>query len=305
MDLLLTILADDLLPIFVVASIGFVLARRLHVDVRSLSRITFNALAPCLVFNLLVTSRVGAAEFGLIVAYTLLFVAAVGAIARVAAIPLRLDQPHMAAFLIVVMFSNAGNYGLSVVLFAFGGEALARAAIFFVTSALVMYTFGTFLASRGRHGGRAALHGLARVPAVWGLVAAVLVIWTGADLPKVVSRPVDLLAAAAIPSMLLVLGMQFERGGKPERPGLVALAAALVLVGAPIVGFVLASALGLTGVTRQAVLVQSAMPSAVITTIVALEFDIAPSFVASVVVATTLASPVTVSILIALLQSGF
>jgi len=47
------------------------------------------------------------------------------------------------------------------------------------------------------------------------------------------------------------------------------------------------------------------MPSAVITTIVALEFDIAPSFVASVVVATTLASPVTVSILIALLQSGF
>ena len=105
--------------------------------------------------------------------------------------------------------------------------------------------------------------------------------------------------------MLLVLGMQFEKGGKPERPGLVALAAGLVLVGAPLVGFVLASALGLTGVTRQAVLVQSAMPSAVITTIVALEFDIAPSFVASVVVATTLASPVTVSILIALLQSGY
>ncbi|MFO7692703.1 MAG: hypothetical protein R6V57_06415, partial [Vicinamibacterales bacterium] len=64
MDLLLTIFADDLVPIFVVASIGFVLARRLHVDVTSISRITFNALAPCLVFNLLVTSRVGAAEFG-------------------------------------------------------------------------------------------------------------------------------------------------------------------------------------------------------------------------------------------------
>ncbi len=90
-----------------------------------------------------------------------------------------------------------------------------------------------------------------------------------------------------------------------ERPGLVALASTLVLVASPIIGFLLASALGLTGVTRQAVLVQSAMPSAVITTIVALEFDVAPAFVAAVVVVTTLASPLTLSLLIALLQSGF
>jgi hypothetical protein len=47
------------------------------------------------------------------------------------------------------------------------------------------------------------------------------------------------------------------------------------------------------------------MPSAVITTILALEFDVAPRFVTSVVVVTTLASPFTVSMLIALLQSGF
>ncbi len=305
MRLLLTILLDDILPIFVVASVGFVLARRLHVDVRSLSRVTFNALAPCLVFSLLVTSQVGAQEFGRIVVYTLLFVSAAGVVARLAAMPFRLDRPELAAFLIVVMFSNAGNYGLSVVLFAFGREALARAAIYFVTSALVMYTFGTWLASSGRLGGREALRGLVRVPAVWGVAAAALVIWTGVELPPAVSRPIGLLGDAAIPSMLLVLGMQFEKGARADRPGLVALASILVLVAAPVIGFLLASALGLTGVTRQALLVQSAMPSAVITTIVALEFDVAPAFVASVVVVTTLASPLTLSILIALLQSGF
>jgi predicted permease len=305
MELLLTVLLDDLLPIFAVASVGFLLARRLHVDVKSLSRVTFNALAPCLVFSLLVTNRVSSGEFARIAAYTLLYVAAAGVVARVAAIPFRLDRPHLAAFLLVVMFSNAGNYGLSVVLFAFGREALARAAIYFVTSALVMYTFGTWLASSGHRGGRAALRGLVRVPAVWGLAAAALVVWTGVDLPKAVSRPVDLLGAAAIPSMLLVLGRQFEKGAWPERPGLVALASVLVLVGAPLVGFLLIPVLGLSGLTRQALLVQSAMPSAVITTIVALEFDVAPRFVASVVVATTLASPLTLSVLIALLQSGF
>ena len=305
MDLLLTILLDDILPIFVVASIGFLLARRLHVDVKSLSRITFNAFAPCLVFTLLVTSQVSSGEFGRIVAFTVLLVVAIGLVARVAAIPFHLTRPQLAAFMIVVMFSNAGNYGLSVVLFAFGRDVLARAAVYFVTSALMMYTVGTFLASSGHRGGRAALGGLVRVPAVWGLVAAALVIWTGAELPKAVARPAELLGAAAIPSMLLVLGMQFEKGVRPERPGLVAVASALALVGSPLIGFLLAPALGLTGLARQAVLVESAMPSAVITTILALEFDVAPRFVTSVVVVTTLASPLTVSILIALLQSGF
>lgn len=305
MNLLLAILLDDIFPIFAVASAGFVLARAFRLDVTSLSRTTFNALAPCLVFTLLVNSRVGSGEFGRIVAFTVLLVAAAGLAARAAAVPFRLDRPHLAAFLIVVMFSNAGNYGLSVVLFAFGREAQARAAIYFVTSALLMYSLGTLLASSGRSGGRAALKGLARVPALWGVVAAALVMWTGAELPRAVVRPVELLGSAAIPIMLLVLGMQFERGARPERPGLVAVAAGLVLVGSPLLGFLLAHAVGLTGAAREALLVQSAMPSAVVTTILALEFDVAPAFVTSVVVATTVASPLTVSIVIALLQSGF
>jgi len=305
MHLFLTILADDILPIFAVASVGFLLARRLHVDVKPLSRITFNALAPCLVFNLLVTSQVSTGEFGRIVAFTILLVAAIGTVARLVAIPFRLDRPVLAAFLIVVMFSNAGNYGLSVVLFAFGREVVARAAVYFVTSALLMYTFGSVLASSGRIGVKAALHGLLRVPALWGLVAAAVVVWTGVTLPTAIARPVELLSAAAIPSMLLVLGMQFEKGAWPDRPGLVAAAVVLALVVSPILGFLLARVLGLEGVARQAVIVESAMPSAVITTILALEFDVAPAFVTSVVVVTTLVSPVTVSLLIAFLQSGY
>lgn len=305
MGLFLTILADDILPIFLVAAAGFLLARHFHVDVKSLSRVTFNALAPCLVFTQLVTSRVGAAEFVRIFAFTILLVAAIGALARLVAIPFRLDRPQLMAFLIVVMFSNAGNYGLSVVLFAFGREVLARAVIYFVTSALLVYSVGSLLASTGRSGLGGAVRGLVRVPALWALVAAALVIWTGVTLPAAVFRPIDLLGSAAIPVMLLVLGMQFEQGAWPDRPGLVATASALALVGSPLIGFALAPLVGLQGIARQAVLVEAAMPSAVITTILALEFDVSPRFVTSVVVVTTLASSVTVSTLIALLKSGF
>jgi predicted permease len=117
-------------------------------------------------------------------------------------------------------------------------------------------------------------------------------------------RPIELLSDAAIPVMMLVLGMQLERGAWPERPGLVAAAAGLSLVASPLVALGLVSLLGLHGLARQAALVESAMPSAVITTILALEFDIGPRFVTAAVVATTILSPLTVALLIAFLKGG-
>jgi len=296
------ILLDDLLPIFVVAAVGYVLAKRWKVEPKSLSRVTFNALSPCFIFHLLLTSTVSAGEAGRIVLYTVLFVLTIGAVARLAAVPLKLSRPDLAAFLIVVMFSNAGNYGMSVVLFAFGREHLARASLYFVTSALMMYTVGVVIASSGRRSVAQALTGVFRVPALYGLIAAVVVLGTGISLPAGVMRPVELLAGAAIPGMLLVLGMQLEQGRWPERRSPVVLASLLTLVAAPLLGWGVATALGLDGAARQAVLVQSGMPSAVITTILALEFDVAPAFVTATVLATTAASPVTVTLLIALVQ---
>ena len=302
MTLLFSIFANDVLPIFVVAAVGFALARILKADVRTLSRVTFNALSPCLVFHLIATSSLSAGDLGRMSAFTFVVIIAIGLIARLAAWPLHLDRATTSAFLIVVMFSNSGNYGLPVVLFAFGREALAHAAVYFVANAAATYTLGVFLASAGRRSVAQAARGVLKVPAVWGVVAAGLVTGFGIHLPDVVMRPVDLLSGAALPTMILVLGMQLERSGRPERPWLVALAAVLTLVVTPLVAVGAAKAIGLSGAARQAAIVQSGMPSAVLTTILALEFDVAPSFVTACVTLSTLLSPVTVTLLIAALQ---
>jgi malate permease and related proteins len=300
--LLLSIFANDVMPIFVVAAVGFALARVLGADVRTLSRVTFNALSPCLVFHVIATSSLSAGDLGRMLTFTLLVILAVGLIARLLAWPLRLDRATTAAFLIVVMFSNSGNYGLPVVLFAFGKDALAHAAVYFVANAAATYTIGVFLASAGRKSVVQAIRGVFNVPAVWGVIAASVVMGLGIHLPEAVLRPIELLSGAALPVMILVLGMQLERSGRPERPGLVALATVLTLVVTPLVAVGGAHLLGLTGAARQAAIVQSGMPSAVLTTILALEFDVAPSFVTACVMLSTLASPITVTLLIAALK---
>jgi len=301
-QLLLGIFASDILPIFVIALVGFALTRHLRVDARPLSRVAFHALAPALVFNVLTTSTLPGLEFGRMAAFYALVAASSGIMARLAAIPLRLDRASLSAFLLVVVCSNSGNYGLPVALLAFGREALAFASVYFVSSAIFSYTGGVLLAASGRRSIRHALAGVLRVPAVYGAVAAAVTMAFGLHVPDAIARPMAMLSDAALPMMVLVLGMQLERVTWPERPDMVIAASLLSLVATPLAAFGVAHLLGLQGPALQAGVLQASMPTAVVTTILALEFDVAPGFVTSVVCVTTLLSPITLTVLIAYLQ---
>ena len=105
--------------------------------------------------------------------------------------------------------------------------------------------------------------------------------------------------------MLILLGMQLGKAARPERLSWIGVAAGLRLIAAPLIAFILARAFQLTGAARQAAIVEASMPTAVITTIVALEYDAEPALVTGAVFATTLGSPIVLTPLIALLQSGF
>jgi predicted permease len=301
-NLLISIFASDILPIFVIAAVGFLLARKLQASVKTLSHVVFYALVPCLGFRLLVTSKMTGPQVGRMALMAVLVTASMGILARVVAIPFRLSRSELSAFLLVVMFSNGGNYGLPVVLFAFGNEALSHATVYFVTSSILTYTVGVFLAAAGRRSVRQALIGITRIPAIYGVAAALIIIAVGATVPRSLMRPIGLLSDAALPTMVLVLGMQLERAKMPERPSIVGVAVVLSLIVAPLVALGMTSVLGLSGPSRQAGVILASMPVAVVTTILALEFEIAPSFVTSAVFVSTLLSPLTLTPLIAFLS---
>lgn len=301
-QLLLQIFSSDILPIFVIAGVGFLLGRYARVQVQTVSRVAFHALAPALVFNVLTTSTLGGAEVGRMAVFYLLVAASAGVMARLAAIPLRLDRQSLSAFLLVVVCSNSGNYGLTVALLAFGRDALTFASVYFVSSAIFSYTGGVLLAASGRRTVAQALTGVLKVPAVWAAAAAAVTIAFGFTIPLTVARPITLLSEAALPMMVLVLGMQLERVTWPERPDMVIVASFLSLVATPLAALGVARLLDLHGPALQAGVLQASMPAAVITTILALEFEVSPNFVTSVVCVTTLLSPLTLTVLIAYLQ---
>jgi len=297
-----SIFANDILPIFIVAAVGFALARFSDTSVKTLSAVSFNALSPCLVFDQLVRSSIGGGVFGRMVIFCILLTTVMGIVAWIAAMPFRLNRQTLTSFLLVVMFSNSGNYALPVVLFAFGREALAYASVYFVASAIVTYTVGVGVAASGRGDVRHVLKGIVRVPALYAVAAAGVVLVTQTIVPVAILRPITLMGDAAIPVMLLILGMQLERAVMPNRPGIVALAVGLSLFVGPIVGIALTMGLGLTGLARQVAIVGASMPAAVITTVLALEFDLDASFATGAVFLSTILSPFTLVVLLAYLQ---
>ncbi len=299
---LLAIFVQNIVPIFIVAGIGFLIVRYLGADVRTLSRVTLYVLTPCLLFDVLVNSNVSAGEFERLTLFALGTTLGMGLIAWLVTRVLRIGRVMTSAFIVVVMFANGGNYGLPLTLFVFGQETLARATIYFVVSIVLTYTVGIFLASSGRRSFGEALLSVLRIPSIYASAAAVVVILTGVVTPSFLMRPIKLLGNAAIPVMILVLGMQLERAAKPAGLRLVGLAVGLRLVVSALLGLLLAHFLGLGGAARQAGVLQSAMPVAVVTTILAVEFEVEPVFVTGVVFLSTILSPFTLTPLIALLK---
>lgn len=298
----MSVLINVVLPVFLVISVAALAQSRLRLESRSLSRAVFYLFAPALIFDSLVGSNVSGAEFGQIAAALLATTLALWALGLAAARILRLQGPTQAAFLVAILLMNAGNYGLSVNLFAFGEAGLARASLFFVVSAVLSSSLGVYLSARGRASAREALRRVAAVPMVYAAILGLAFNLTGISTPEPLAKAIHLLGQASVPVMLVVLGMKLvetfqNRQDSLHLPALSAIVAARLLV-APALAWAFAGLVGLQGLSRDVTVLQSAMPTAVITTILATEFESDAPFAALGVLATTLTSLVTLTLLL-------
>jgi predicted permease len=300
--LLLTLFTNNLIPIFLSAGAGYIIGRAFNLDVKPASRLVFYIFSPCLVFTALVETKLSVTDFGRMALFALSTMLLFGVSAFILGKALKLDRPTLAALMVINLFGNGGNYGLSLTLFAFGEAALAWATVYYTVTALTVNTLGVIIASSGKVSFRESMLGLFKLPMLYGILAAALLRSLNLELPLAVMRSAKLLSGAALPVMLIILGLQLAQIKRIERPRLVAIASVFQLACGAIFGLALAPLLGLTGVARQAGIIEAAMPTAVVVTILGIEYDINPHFITGVVLLTTLLSPLTLTPLLAFLQ---
>jgi len=293
---------NNIFPIIAVSGAGFLLQKRTNLDPRPISVAIFHILVPALVFDLVLTTEIPKSDIvrmailtSAVIAFMLFFSLAISKL-------LRLSQALTSAFILSVSFINSGNYGLSLNHFALGEAGLLWASIFFITSALWTNSAGVYIASAGRMEPLQALKNLAKVPAVYAIFLSLLLRALDINLPQAVSRPIELLAAAMIPMMLLVMGMQISKAGSPKRLGLLSIVIALRLVLSPLAAWFVAGTLNMPMIGSQVGVLESAMPTAVLVSILAIQYDTEPEFVTGAVLVSTLLSPITLTPLLYLLK---
>ena len=298
---LLSLFTNNLLPIFLIVGASFLFGRYTGVSPRPLSQLVFHLFSPCLLFTLLTQNRLSGSEISRVMLFAVACTLLVGALTWIFGASFRLQRRMLAGVMLSSMFMNAGNFGLPVVLFAFGETALSYASLYFVTSAILAYTLGAVIASLGSVNLVSALVNLLKVPSVYALALALVFLATGWKVPMPLERTFKLLGDASIPSMLVLLGLQLQTAVWSNNSLPMTLAGSMRLLVSPMIAFLLIPLFGLAGPARQALILEAAMPTAVLTTVLATEFNAEPSFVSATVLITTMLTPLTLTPLLAIL----
>lgn len=293
------ILLDTLAPVFVIVSVGYVLARTTRSPVTPLAKVAFFVLTPALIMNTLLTQSIASTDAGRIVLFVFmvhgaLFTGTWG-IGKLRG----WDRDRRVASSLVMSCSNVGNFGLPVLLFAFGETGFALGVVYVVAHQAfqVLLPVGVAAWDEGQ-GARAWLKKVLGVPWIYAFAVALAVRATGSDLPGFVAHPLAMMAQAAIPVQLLILGMQLSRVRAADLISDVARLSAAKLVIPPILALAITEALGVRGVLRGVLILEASAPAAVNAMIISLQYNRAPRLVSGTLLLTTLGSLATISALL-------
>ena len=296
-----SVLINVVSPVFGIVVVGFLLGGRLQLQARTLTRVAYYLFAPAFIFQAISGADIPLDSALRMIAFIVLthlvgvlFAAGIGRL-------LGKSKEMIAALVMIAAFGNVGNYGLAVIRFRFGDISVAPSSLYFVGISITAFRLCVGAAGWAKGGSKGAVWGVAKTPVLWAAIPALLVSVGGVSVPLMLARMVSLLADAMIPVMLFALGLQLLEQRRVSLAADVWLASAIRLLLVPAVACLMAIPFGLSTVETAAGILQAGMPTAIFAAIIAKENDILPDFVTSVVVVSTLASLVTLTLLMVML----
>ena len=309
------VITDVILPIFAVIFLGFLLRRFGGVQPKPFSRTQLYILSPALVFSAMARAEGMTIAVVKIFLYIAVLSGIILGIAQGIAFLMKGTREDRQAMSLASVFMNSGFYGIPVCMLAFGDIGFVYATGYVVASSILQSTLGIFIASAGQKRAREAILTPLKVPIIWAIVVARLASHFDALPPESFMKMINLLGQSAIPIGLLLLGMQLEGvvkdlvargkaaaeayepvGMSYVKGGLIA--AALRILGGFGLALVIVRFFDFEPTLEKVIIVESAMPTAVNVVVYATEFKCGPKLVAVAILAATLGSMLSVTLIL-------
>jgi len=294
------VILQTIVPVFSIIAIGALLGLFKDLDTKTLSELTLYILTPFLVFTSLLESHIVLQRMFTITVFSALIFLGMAVTSFGAGYLLKFSPTEKSSFVLSTTLMNSGNLGLPLIYFAFGNEGLAIAVIFLVCFVIVLNTFGIFVAAGGHLPASQAVAEIFRLPALYAIGLTFLLRETHTVIPAILYKPIQMVGHAAIPTILLILGIQLTHANLRDKIPRISLAVFLRLIISPILAIAIFALLPADNLTRRVLIIQSSGPTAVNAIILATKYDVHPDFAGSVILVSTILSVFSLSILLAL-----
>ncbi|MBO7742756.1 AEC family transporter [Paenibacillus sp. MWE-103] len=278
-------------PILMACLLGYLYQAFKSPDTKMLADLSLFVLSPCLIVGSLAGSSLDSSSFGHIALFTALQTALCWAASLAAGKALRFDRSSLRSMEMTTIFANSNNYGLPLLLLAFGTEGFAIGVTNVVLHIVLVNTLGLYISSRSSFSPRQAAVAMARNPLIYAAAVGLLLYALRIPLPDSLADGFRLIGGAYAAVVLLILGMQLRKAN--WRSGMrreLWIAVAMRIAGVPLLSWLTISLLGLRGLEASVLFVQSSMPSAINSVVMMEKYGGDPEMTALNVAITTVAS---------------
>lgn len=300
----LVTLLQVIVPLSIPVVIGALLGRYKNLETKPLLTLYLYFLSPAIIFETLLTAQISFEDVYKTLSFSLLNLVLLWALAGVLGRVLRLRSPETAGLTLISTFTNSVNYGLPLVLLAFGQLGLDKASVYVIGQMVIVNTIGVYFAARSQFSVKHAVKSVFSLPAIYAAIAAGLLRAFDLQLPEGVARGVAMIAAAYSPVVLAILGAQMVsvKNEALERSVQATFWTGMVvrMVLSPLVAALSLYLLNIQGILFAVLFILASMPVAVNAVILAERFQASPNTVSKCILWTTLGSFITLPLLIVL-----
>ena len=169
---------------------------------------------------------------------------------------------------------NSGFLGYPIVLGVFGASGLVRAVFYDMGSTILFLCLGIFFIIL--FGGKytSIIKRTLLFPPLWAIILGIIANIMHFDLGFLPLNVLKYLSGAAIPVIMISLGLSLEVGGLKNYLGAASFVSMIRLIISPIIAFSLVYFFGLSGLGGTVTVVEAGMPSAILSLVLAASYDL-------------------------------
>ena len=311
MQAFLFILTNNIIPIFLMISAGYLLNKKFNLDILTLSKLNFYIFVPSFILTNLYTTHIPV-DMLKVLFFAVLMVLINMIVGNLIANIKGYDTTLKSAVVNSIMFYNSGNVGLPLITLVFSNApyiidgqtpylelAVTTQITVMAVQNITTNTLGFFNAGRAKLHWKDSIGKIARMPVIYAIPTAFLLKTLPFDFTQLPVWPALQYARnAMIAIALLALGVQLSKTSFEFKNKDVYLAVAIRLLGGPLLAFILIQLFHFDGVIAQTLLISSSVPTAVNCALIAVEYNNRPDFASQEVATSTLLSAISLTFVI-------